>query len=107
MNSIPFDPEKRMITSGIRLGSAAATTRGFAIAEFQQTGRLIVEVLDGLQGSPDDNRAVEHHVRAQVEELCAAFPIYQMAETDTRFAKRRQACQVDRLATTSARPAPG
>jgi glycine hydroxymethyltransferase len=76
MNCIPFDPEKRTITSGIRLGSPAATTRGFGIAEFQETGRLIVEVLDGLAASPDDNRAVEERVRAQVENLCTRFPVY-------------------------------
>jgi glycine hydroxymethyltransferase len=76
MNGIPFDPEKPTVTSGIRLGSPAATTRGFGIAEFQETGRLIVEVLDGLAASPDDNRAVEARVRAQVEQLCAAFPVY-------------------------------
>ena len=76
MNGIPFDPEKPTVTSGIRLGSPAATTRGFGIAEFQQTGRLIVEVLDGLAANPDDNRAVEDRVRAQVERLCAAFPVY-------------------------------
>ena len=58
-NGIPFDPEKPTVTSGIRLGSPAATTRGFGIAEFQQIGRLIVEVLDGLAANPDDNRAVE------------------------------------------------
>jgi glycine hydroxymethyltransferase len=86
MNSIPFDSEKRTVTSGIRLGSAAATTRGFGIAEFQQTGRLIVEVLDGLQASPEDNHAAEDRARPQVEELCAAFPIYQVAQADTRFA---------------------
>jgi glycine hydroxymethyltransferase len=73
MNNIPFDPEKRTITSGIRLGSPAATTRGFGIAEFQETGRLIVEVLDGLAANPEDNHAVEDRVRAQVEALCAAF----------------------------------
>jgi glycine hydroxymethyltransferase len=76
MNGIPFDPEKPTVTSGIRLGSPAATTRGFGIAEFQQTGRLIVEVLDGLAASPDDNHAVEDRVRAEVERLCAAFPVY-------------------------------
>jgi glycine hydroxymethyltransferase len=76
MNSIPFDPEKRTVTSGIRLGSPAATTRGFGIAEFQETGRLIVEVLDGLTASPDDNRAVEERGRAQVEDLCTRFPVY-------------------------------
>jgi glycine hydroxymethyltransferase len=76
MNGIPFDPEKPTVTSGIRLGSPAATTRGFGIAEFQETGRLIVEVLDGLAASPEDNRAVEGRVRAEVEALCARFPVY-------------------------------
>ena len=76
MNGIPFDPEKPTVTSGIRLGSPAATTRGFGIAEFQETGRLIVEVLDGLAVNPDDNRAVEVSVRARVEALCARFPVY-------------------------------
>ena len=76
MNGIPFDPEKPTVTSGIRLGSPAATTRGFGVAEFQQTGRLIVEVLDGLAANPDDNRAVEDGVRDEVERLCAAFPVY-------------------------------
>ena len=76
MNGIPFDPEKPTVTSGIRLGSPAATTRGFGIAEFQETGRLIVEVLDGLAANPEDNRAVEDRVRAEVESLCARFPIY-------------------------------
>ena len=75
-NGIPFDPEKPTVTSGIRLGSPAATTRGFGIAEFQETGRLIVEVLDGLAANPEDNRAVEDRVRADVESLCARFPIY-------------------------------
>jgi glycine hydroxymethyltransferase len=79
MNGIPFDPEKPTVTSGIRLGSPAATTRGFGIAEFQETGRLIVEVLDGLAANPDDNRSVEDRVRAEVERLCARFPIYQHA----------------------------
>jgi glycine hydroxymethyltransferase len=76
MNGIPFDPEKPTVTSGIRLGSPAATTRGFGVAEFQETGRMIVEVLDGLATSPDDNRAVEDRVRAEVERLCARFPVY-------------------------------
>jgi glycine hydroxymethyltransferase len=79
MNGIPFDPEKPTVTSGIRLGSPAATTRGFGFAEFQQTGRLIIEVLDGLAANPDDNRPVEDRVRAEVERLCAKFPVYGMA----------------------------
>jgi glycine hydroxymethyltransferase len=76
MNGIPFDPEKPAVTSGIRLGSPAATTRGFGVAEFQDIGRLIVEVLDGLAANPDDNHAVEDRVRAEVERLCARFPVY-------------------------------
>jgi glycine hydroxymethyltransferase len=79
MNGIPFDPQKPTITSGIRLGSPAATTRGFGIAEFRETGRLIVEVLDGLAANPDDNRVVEERVCSQVEALCARFPIYPAA----------------------------
>jgi len=76
-NAIPFDPEKPAITSGIRLGSPAATTRGFGTAEFRQVGQMIAEVLDGLSGSNDGaNAAVEHAVGARVLDLCARFPIY-------------------------------
>lgn len=75
-NGIPFDPEKPMVTSGIRLGTPAATTRGFKEAEFKQVGELIIEVLDGLVANPEDNSAVEKAVHAKVMELCKAFPIY-------------------------------
>ncbi|MBM3509464.1 MAG: serine hydroxymethyltransferase [Alphaproteobacteria bacterium] len=75
-NGIPFDPEKPTVTSGIRLGSPAATTRGFGLAEFRDVGRMIVEVLDGLARHPDDNTAVESEVRAEVLALCRRFPIY-------------------------------
>jgi len=77
-NAIPFDPEKPMVTSGVRLGSPAATTRGFGEAEFREVGRLIGEVLDGLAGAnaPDGNPAVEAKVRHRVQELCRKFPIY-------------------------------
>jgi glycine hydroxymethyltransferase len=76
-NAIPFDPEKPAITSGIRLGTPAGTTRGFGIGEFQQIGRMIGEVLDGLAGSNDGaNSAVEQAVGARVLELCGRFPIY-------------------------------
>jgi len=75
-NGIPFDPEKPMVTSGIRLGSPAATTRGFGIEEFVQVGNLIGDVLDGLSANPDDNSAAEAAVRAKVSELCKRFPIY-------------------------------
>ena len=76
-NSIPFDPLKPTITSGIRLGTPAATTRGFGTTEFTQIGHLIGDVLDGLAANPDDNAAVETRVRNEVRELCRAFPIYQ------------------------------
>jgi len=76
-NGIPFDPEKPMVTSGIRLGSPALTTRGFGTEEFTQVGNLIVEVLDGLkENGPDGNGEVEAKVRASVAELCNRFPIY-------------------------------
>jgi glycine hydroxymethyltransferase len=75
-NGIPFDPEKPMVTSGVRLGSPAATTRGFGPAEFQLVGELIVEVLDSLSGNPDGDAQTEASVRRRVEELCGRFPIY-------------------------------
>ncbi|WP_428487683.1 serine hydroxymethyltransferase [Rhodopila sp.] len=76
-NAIPFDPEKPAITSGIRLGSPAGTTRGFGIDEFQQIGLMINRVLEGLGGSNDGgNAAVETAVGAQVKALCARFPLY-------------------------------
>ena len=75
-NAIPFDPEPPTVTSGIRVGSPAGTTRGFGVAEFRQIGRLIVRVLDGLRSDPDDNRAVEREVRTEVGALCRRFPIY-------------------------------
>jgi glycine hydroxymethyltransferase len=76
-NGIPFDPEKPTVTSGVRLGSPAATTRGFAEEEFRQIGRWIVRVTDGLAAHGEDgNGAVEEAVRAEVEALCARFPIY-------------------------------
>ncbi|MBN8909629.1 MAG: serine hydroxymethyltransferase [Rhodospirillales bacterium] len=76
-NAIPYDPEKPAITSGIRLGSPAATTRGFGTAEFRQIGLMINEVLEGLSGSNDGgNAAVERAVGEKVQELCARFPLY-------------------------------
>ncbi len=77
-NAIPFDPEKPMVTSGVRLGSPAATTRGFGEAEFREVGALIGEVLDGLSraNDPAGNTAVEDSVRARVLALCSRFPIY-------------------------------
>jgi glycine hydroxymethyltransferase len=76
-NGVPFDPQKPMVTSGVRLGSPAATTRGFGVAEFEQVGEMIVEVLDGLAASNSgDNSAVEAAVRERVTALCRRFPIY-------------------------------
>jgi glycine hydroxymethyltransferase len=76
-NGVPFDPEKPTVTSGVRLGTPAATTRGFGIAEFRQVGEWIADVLDGLASGSNDNSAVEAEVRAKVEDLCARFPVYQ------------------------------
>ncbi|MDA9639887.1 serine hydroxymethyltransferase [SAR116 cluster bacterium] len=76
-NGVPFDPQPPMITSGVRLGSPAGTTRGFGEEEFTKIGHLIGDVLDGLSKNPDNNQAVEQRVREQVRELCRAFPIYQ------------------------------
>jgi len=76
-NGIPWDPEKPMVTSGIRLGSPAGTTRGFGEAEFAEIGRLIVEVIDGLAANGEEgNGAVEAAVKAKVKVLCDRFPIY-------------------------------
>jgi glycine hydroxymethyltransferase len=76
-NGIPFDPEKPTVTSGIRLGSPAATTRGFGKAEFREVGEMITEVLDGLSANPAGNGVIEAAVRARVKALCDRFPIYQ------------------------------
>ncbi|NNU16326.1 serine hydroxymethyltransferase [Parvularcula sp. ZS-1/3] len=74
-NGVPNDPEKPAITSGIRLGTPAATSRGFGVAEFQETGRLIARVLDGL-AEGGDTTELENSVRAEVEALTGRFPIY-------------------------------
>jgi len=76
-NGIPFDPEKPMVTSGVRLGTPAGTSRGFGIEEFKQIGEMISDVLDGLAANRDDNSAAEQEAHAKVEELCTRFPIYQ------------------------------
>ena len=75
-NGIPFDSESPMITSGIRLGSQAATTRGFGISEFKKVGELITKIVKGLASSPNDNSKVEDEVRKEVVDLCSNFPIY-------------------------------
>jgi glycine hydroxymethyltransferase len=76
-NGIPFDPEKPTVTSGIRLGTPAGTTRGFGEDEFREIADLIVEVVDGLAANGEEgNAAVEAAVRVKVEKLCARFPMY-------------------------------
>ncbi len=76
-NGIPFDPEKPMVTSGVRLGTPAGTTRGFGEAEFRQIADWIVEVVDGLAANgAEGNGEVEAKVRAEVEALCDQFPVY-------------------------------
>jgi len=78
-NAIPGDPEKPAITSGIRLGSPAGTTRGFGVSEFRDIGKWIVEIVDSISGrnSDEGDAAAEERVRGRVLELCRRFPIYQ------------------------------
>ena len=75
-NGIPFDTEKMTITSGIRLGTQAATTRGFGLNEFKKVGDLITQVIVGLSKNPKDNSIVENEIKKEVVELCSKFPIY-------------------------------
>ena len=75
-NGVPFDPEKPMVTSGVRLGTPAGTTRGFGEGEFQKIGHFIGDVLDGLASNRNDNSDIEARVRSDVRDLCRAFPIY-------------------------------
>jgi glycine hydroxymethyltransferase len=76
-NGIPFDPEKPMVTSGIRLGTPACTTRGFGVLEFREVGELIIEVLDGLaKNGEQGNARVEETVKRRVQRLTGRFPIY-------------------------------
>ncbi len=75
-NTIPFDPASPFITSGIRLGTPAGTTRGFKEEEFIFIGNAIADVLENLSQNPDDNAAIEQSVKAKIKELCSRFPIY-------------------------------
>ncbi len=75
-NGIPFDTESPMVTSGIRLGTQAATTRGFGSDEFKKVGNLITKTIKGLSENPEDNSKIESEVRDEVIELCSKFPIY-------------------------------
>ncbi len=78
-NGVPFDPESPFVTSGIRLGSPAGTSRGFGKEEFRLIGNLIGDVLDGLSKSSDDNSIIENEVKLKVKSLCEKFPIYSQA----------------------------
>ncbi len=78
-NGVPFDPESPFVTSGIRLGTPAGTSRGFGKDEFRIVGNLIGDVLDGLSLNPEDNSKVEKEVKSKVKALCEKFPIYSTA----------------------------
>ena len=76
-NAVPFDPAPPMVTSGVRLGTPAATSRGFGVEEFKLVGQYILEVLDGIAANgADNNTVVEQAVKAKVDALCKRFPIY-------------------------------
>jgi glycine hydroxymethyltransferase len=75
-NGVPFDPEKPMVTSGVRLGTPAGTTRGFGLSEFEKVGHIIGDVLDGLASNKSDNSVAEKQARTQILDLCQRFPIY-------------------------------
>ena len=75
-NGVPFDPESPFVTSGIRLGSPAGTSRGFGVEEFRTIGNLIGDVLDGLSKNPENNSSIENDVKSKVKSLCTGFPIY-------------------------------
>ncbi|MCP3710329.1 serine hydroxymethyltransferase [Paraburkholderia sp. CNPSo 3274] len=78
-NGIPFDAEKPTVTSGIRLGTPAGTTRGFGVDEFREIGRLILEVFDALRVHPEGDAATEQRARREIFALCERFPIYTQA----------------------------
>jgi glycine hydroxymethyltransferase len=79
-NGIPFDTENPTVTSGIRLGTPAGTTRGFGTVQFEQIGQMILEVLSALEHEPAGDEQVERAVRSRVRDLCSQFPIYSHAE---------------------------
>jgi glycine hydroxymethyltransferase len=75
-NGVPFDPEKPTVTSGLRIGSPAGTTRGFGSAEFRRVGEMMAEVLDALAANRGGDAAVEARIREEATALCRRFPIY-------------------------------
>ena len=78
-NGVPFDPQSPFVTSGIRLGTPAGTSRGFGVEEFKMIGNFIGDVLDGLSSNPEDHSKVEQEVKSKVKALCGKFPIYSTA----------------------------
>jgi glycine hydroxymethyltransferase len=78
-NGIPFDTQNPTVTSGVRLGTPAGTTRGFGTAQFEQVGQMILEVLSALERDANGDEQVERAVRARVRDLCGQFPIYSHA----------------------------
>ena len=78
-NGVPFDPQKPVVTSGVRLGTPAGTTRGFGVAEFRDIGRMIGEVLDGIaKNGPDGDAQIESRIKAEAIAMCHRFPIYEI-----------------------------
>jgi len=75
-NSVPNDPAKPTVTSGIRVGTPAGTTRGFGVAEFEKVGDYIIEILDALKKDPENTASAEASVREKVKKLNDAFPVY-------------------------------
>ena len=75
-NGVPFDPEKPTVTSGLRIGAPAGTTRGFGVAEFRRIGEMMADVLDALAENREGNSEVEGRVREEVVAMCNRFPIY-------------------------------
>jgi glycine hydroxymethyltransferase len=75
-NGVPFDPQSPFVTSGVRLGTPAGTSRGFGQNEFKVIGNFIGDVLDGLSNNPDDNSKIESEIKVKVKSLCEKFPIY-------------------------------
>ena len=75
-NAIPFDPESPFVTSGIRLGTPAVTTRGFKESEIKRVGNFIIEVLEGAVRNDENNKEVEEKIKKEVKNLCVDFPLY-------------------------------
>src|SRR5690606_9103933 len=103
-NSIPNDPEKPFVTSGIRLGTPAGTTRGFGKAELEKIGHLILRVLDALSKNPEGDAAVEAEVRKEVRAVCDAFPIYGGSSQGRPGASKQGAFDRSPLAARSTAP---